>query len=103
MRKGVFSERVYEIVKTIPKGKVATYGQVARLAGRPGAGRAVGTVMSKNTDTKQIPCHRVVGAGGTLNGYAFGTGTDTKRSILESEGVIFKNGKIDLADSAWSK
>ena len=96
-----FTKRVYAIVAGIPKGKVATYGQVALIAGRPGAARAVGMVMSKNKDTKAVPCHRVVASNGALTGYAYGNGIATKKNMLKKERVIFKGEKIDLRVSGW--
>ena len=59
-----FERAVYDAVKRIPEGKVATYGQIARLAGYPGSARAVGNALHKNPDEKNIPCHRVVNASG---------------------------------------
>ena len=94
-----FSDRVYAVVGAIPKGKVATYGQVAALAGSPGAARAVGMCMRHNKDTKKVPCHRVVGSTGLLTGYAYGNGLTTKRKMLESEGVKFKGARVDLTQS----
>ena len=96
-----FSTRVYAVVSGIPKGKVATYGQVAKLAGNPGAARAVGMCMSHNKDTKKVPCHRVVGSTGKLTGYAYGSGLATKKKMLEKEGVVFKGASVDLAKSGW--
>jgi methylated-DNA-protein-cysteine methyltransferase-like protein len=96
-----FRTRVYAIVSAIPAGKVATYGQVAKLAGVPGAARAVGMCMRTNKDTQAVPCHRVVGATGALTGYAYGSGISTKMQRLKKEGVAFKNEKIDLAESLW--
>ncbi|KND49357.1 MAG: methylated-DNA--[protein]-cysteine S-methyltransferase [Parcubacteria bacterium C7867-008] len=98
-----FQSTVYAVVSSIPKGCVATYGQVAALAGRPGAARAVGTCMSSNKDTKTVPCHRVVASNGTLAGYAYGEGLSTKKKLLQKEGVSFKlNGTtVDLAVSQW--
>lgn len=96
-----FTTRVYSIVGKIPKGKVATYGQVAALAGRPGAARAVGNAMRNNKDTKAVPCHRVVGANGALTGYAYGNGMPTKERKLKSEGVKFAGARVDLAASGW--
>lgn len=90
-----FTERVYEIVQKIPRGKVATYGQVARRAGNAKASRAVGMCMRKNTDTKKVPCHRVVSSTGALTGYVFG-GVLVKKKILLSEGVAFKGERVDL-------
>jgi methylated-DNA-protein-cysteine methyltransferase related protein len=96
-----FSHQVYKIVAKIPKGKVATYGQIAKLSGSPLASRAVGMCMRNNTDTKKVPCHRVVGSKGALTGYAYGSGISTKKKLLEQEGVIFKGEKIDLLKSLW--
>lgn len=90
-----FTERVCEIVQRIPRGKVATYGQVARLAGNAKASRAVGMCMHGNTDTKKVPCHRVVSSTGALTGYVFG-GVSAKKKILQSEGVAFKGERVDL-------
>jgi methylated-DNA-protein-cysteine methyltransferase-like protein len=96
----LFQEQIHKAVQKIPKGKVATYGQIARLAGRPKAARAVGMCMSCNTDTKKTPCHRVVGSTGVLTGYAFG-GPKKKKEILEKEGVQFKGTRVDLKLSKW--
>ena len=89
-----FQERVYEVVKRIPKGKVLTYRQVAKLAGRPKAFRAVGNALNKNPDIKNIPCHRVVKSDGSIGGYR--QGTKKKLSLLKGEGVLFKNEKAVL-------
>jgi len=102
MRLTPFSFRVYSIVSSIPKGKVATYGQVARLAGNSAAARAVGAVMRANKDTKTVPCHRVVGSTGALTGYAYGAGVTTKRSLLEREGVLFSGSRVNLSASGWN-
>lgn len=79
-----FSQRVYAVVAKIPKGKVMTYGEVARKAGRPGAARAVGTIMSHNYNPK-IPCHRVVRADGKIGNYNRG-GAPRKLELLWEEG-----------------
>jgi O-6-methylguanine DNA methyltransferase len=77
-----FAKKVYKVVKKIPKGETLTYGQVAVLAGRPGAARAVGNILSKNYDP-QIPCHRVIRADGKLGGY--NRGLPEKARILKIE------------------
>lgn len=92
----MFKEEVYRIVAEIPKGKVATYGQVARLAGNPKAARAVGYFMKVNPNAPVVPCHRVVAADGKLTGYSGVGGIKQKREMLEEEGVIFKGEKVDL-------
>ena len=92
-------ETVYSVVKTIPKGKVATYGQIARLADT--GPRVVGKYLHQNSDPKTYPCHRVVHADGSLApSYAFG-GADKQMQKLKLEGVSFKNHKVDLELSLW--
>lgn len=103
MKSVSFTERVYEVVSRIPAGKVATYGQIARLAGNANAPRAVGMIMRNNTDTRKVPCHRVVGSTGALTGYAYGNGVRTKGDLLKKEGVDFKEQKVDLKKSLWQK
>ena len=103
MKTKSFTDKVYDVVARIPKGKVATYGQVARLSGNAKAFRAVGMAMRNNTDTKAIPCHRVVGVSGALTGYAYGNGIATKREKLEKEGVSFREQKVNLKQSLWRK
>ena len=102
MPKKSFTEKVYDVVKKIPAGKVLTYGDVARLAGNPGAARAVGSAMKHNPDMSIIPCHRVVGSDGKMLGYAFG-GESVKVSMLKKEGVEMKGNKVDLGKSGWKK
>ena len=90
-------EKIYEVVKSIPKGKVATYGQVAILAGNPRWARVVGYALHNNPDPTSIPCHRVVNREGKVaEVYAFGGGY-VQRQLLESEGIVFEpDGRIDL-------
>ena len=95
-----FGKRVYEVVAKIPSGKVATYKQVATLAGNPLAARAVGMLMSRNTNPKKVPCHRVVGAGGALVGYAF-NGPLAKRDKLMKEGVGFSGMRVLMPLHQW--
>lgn len=90
------TKRIYEAVKKIPKGKVATYADVAELAGDRKMARAVGNALHKNPDPSTIPCHRVVNSKGELAGeYAFG-GAWKQAQILESEGVETVDGKVNL-------
>ena len=96
-----FRERVYEVTKKIPRGKVATYGQIAALAGNPKAARAVGSFMRTNTFAPTVPCHRVVASDGKLIGYSAGKGIATKKEMLIAEGVRFKNENVDLTRSQW--
>jgi methylated-DNA-protein-cysteine methyltransferase related protein len=96
-----FQDKVNQIVKQIPAGKVATYKQIAELAGNSQASRAVGMCMSNNRNPQEIPCHRVVASNGNLTGYAFGKGVSTKKEKLEKEGVSFINDRVDLSISQW--
>lgn len=91
--KNAFKERVFAVVSKIPKGKTATYAQVARAAGSPKAARAVGNILARNPHPIRIPCHRVVRADGTAGGYLGKKGSQKKRALLESEGVTFKNNR----------
>lgn len=81
-----FNEQVKTIVRSIPSGQTMTYGAVAKAAGRPGAARAVASVMAKNYDPT-VPCHRVIRSDGSLGDYNRG-GTDEKRRLLTTEGAI---------------
>src|SRR6266436_3959718 len=94
-----FRDKIYDLAKQIPVGKVATYGQLAILAGSPGAARAVGMCMRENKNPSIIPCHRVVASDGKLTGYAFGDGISTKKKKLEAEGVFFVGDTVDLKRS----
>jgi len=89
--------QVYEIVQSIPRGMVMTYGQVAKLCGNPRASRAVGWILHRNPDPALTPCHRVVFKDGSLcSGYAFG-GKDIQRERLVEEGVVFREEyKVDM-------
>ncbi len=90
------TKRIYEAVKQIPKGKVATYGQIAELAGDRKMCRAVGNALHRNPDPEHIPCYRVVNAKGQLSGeFAFG-GAGEQQKLLEADGIIVCNGKVDL-------
>jgi len=94
-----FKDKVYKVVSLIPKGKVATYGQVARLAGNAKAARAVGLLMKINPNAPIVPCHRVVAADGKLTGYSGVGGVEGKRKMLLKEGVTFRGDKVDLTVS----
>lgn len=90
------SKRIYEAVKKIPKGHVATYGQIAELAGDRKMARAVGNALHKNPDPEHIPCFRVVNAKGELSGaFAFGGAREQERLLLE-DGVEVVKGRVNL-------
>ena len=97
----VFNQ-IYNVVQKIPKGKVATYGTVARMAGNPRWSRVVGYALHVNPAPGIIPCHRVVNREGkTAATFAFGGG-DMQRQMLEQEGIVFESdGHIDLSKYGW--
>lgn len=99
---GAFNEAVYEVVRQIPAGRVASYGQVARMVGRPRNARFVGYALHVNPEPGVIPCHRVVFKDGSLAPrFAFG-GEDEQRRLLEAEDVGFlPDGRVDMAHFAW--
>jgi O-6-methylguanine DNA methyltransferase len=88
-----FTARVLSVVRRIPPGRVATYGDVAALAGRPRAARAVGNIM-RECGRADVPCHRVIASGGRLGGYG---GNETlKRALLVAEGVPVRGSRVQL-------
>lgn len=90
------SKRIYEAVKRIPYGHVATYAQVAEAAGDKKMARAVGNALHKNPDPGNIPCYRVVNSKGELSGeFAFG-GVGAQAKLLRTEGIEVIDGKVDL-------
>ncbi|WP_418996815.1 MGMT family protein [Adlercreutzia equolifaciens] len=103
---GDYANRVFAVVRRIPRGKVATYGQVARLIGAPRTARYVGYALHANpepgTDPGCIPCHRVVFKDGRMaTGFAFG-GPDEQRGMLAAEGIAFdEEGRVLMEESQW--
>lgn len=90
------TRRIYEAVKKIPRGKVATYGQVAEMVGNKKMARAVGNALHKNPDPEKIPCYRVVNAKGELAGeFAFG-GEGAQARLLQADGIAVVDGRVDL-------
>lgn len=103
--KNNFFKAVYEVVKMIPRGRVATYGQIARLCGNPRASRAVGYALHVNPYPGEVPCHRVVDRTGRLApAFAFG-GPQIQKQLLEAEGVPSAesdgNWYVDLQQYRW--
>ncbi|TYQ15248.1 UNVERIFIED_CONTAM: methylated-DNA-protein-cysteine methyltransferase-like protein [Acetivibrio alkalicellulosi] len=98
-----YYEKVYKIVSLIPKGKVATYGQIAKLSGFPKRSRVIGYALHKNPYYGEVPCHRVVNRNGEISySFAFG-GEMEQRRLLEQEGIVFEeNGKIKLEKYLWN-
>ncbi len=100
-REGFF-ERVYDMVEQIPRGCVATYGQIAKLVGEPRRARYVGFALHGNPRPGVVPCHRVVFADGRVcEGFVFG-GPEVQRALLEEEGVSFlDDGRVDMGRCRW--
>lgn len=98
--KSVF-EKIYEVVRQIPRGKVATYGQVALLAGNPRWARVVGYALHVNPDPGSIPCYRVVNREGRVSpAFAFG-GENMQILMLEGDGIEVRDGRVDLSLFQW--
>ena len=90
------TKRIYEAVRKIPKGHVATYGRIAEMAGNPRMSRAVGNALHKNPDPEHIPCFRVVNSKGELSGsFAFG-GSRGQAELLKADGIEVVDGRVDL-------
>ena len=97
------TKRIYEAVKKIPKGKVATYGQIAELAGDKRMARAVGNALHKNPDPDNIPCFRVVNSKGELAGeFAFG-GAGEQKKLLMADGIEVTDGRVNLKEYQWEE
>jgi methylated-DNA-protein-cysteine methyltransferase-like protein len=90
-------ERIWQLVFRIPAGRVATYGQISKLSGLPHHARMVGRVLRNLPAGSKLPWHRVVNAEGRLS-----TGGSVQRELLEREGVVFMNGRIDLKQYRWA-
>ncbi len=99
---GRFFESVYALVRRIPRGKVATYGQIARLLGAPGSARIVGWAMHGNPYGSRVPCHRVVQRQGSLSPNYCIPDPGRQRRLLEREGVQFLlDGRVDMGPHQW--
>ncbi len=95
-------QAVYTVVRRIPKGRIATYGQVAALAGMPRAARQVGYALSALESDTRVPWQRVVNARGEVSERTVGSGDVVQRALLEDEGVAFDgSGRISLARYQW--
>ena len=88
-----FNERCYQVLKKVPRGKVTTYREIAKVL-KSKAYRAVGNAMKKNPYAPRVPCHRVISSDGSIGGFA--SGTKKKISMLKKEGIGIEKGKIDL-------
>ena len=102
MDKSAF-ELIYDVVKQIPRGKVATYGQVAALAGNKHWSRVVGYALHANPDPEHIPCYRVVNRLGEVSeAFVFG-GANRQIELLQAEGIEFVDGRVDLVKYQWNQ
>ena len=102
MEKTAF-ERIYDVVKQIPKGSVATYGQVAALAGNKRWSRVVGYALHVNPDPEHIPCHRVVNRYGEVSrAFAFG-GENRQIALLQEEGIVMDGNRVNLSKYQWKQ
>lgn len=96
-------EKIYEVVRQIPKGTVATYGQVAALAGNKRWARVVGYALHVNPNPDEIPCYRVVNREGRLSeAFAFG-GVNQQKILLEKDGVEVVDNHVDMGRYQWKK
>lgn len=95
-------EKIYAVVKKIPKGRVATYGQIAAIAGNPRWSQVVGYALHTNPDPQNIPCYRVVNRSGQLSpAFAFG-GENAQAELLRSDGIeLSEDGTVDLKKYLW--
>src|SRR4051812_46405764 len=90
-----FNQKVWAITARIPKGKITTYGDIAKALGSPQASRAVGNALNRNPYAPGVPCHRVVGSTGALTGFA--GGLDKKRQLLADEGIACEGDRVALS------
>lgn len=94
-------DRIYEVVKRIPRGRVATYGQIAAMVGNPRLSRVVGYALHVNPDPEHIPCFRVVNREGRVSkAFAFG-GENMQIRLLEDEGIELEHDRVDLERFLW--
>ena len=89
----IFQEKVYKILRKVPRGKVTTYKEISKVLKKKSY-RAVGTALNKNPYAPKVPCHRVIKSNGEVGGFAHGT--KKKIQMLKKEGIKIANGKVDL-------
>jgi methylated-DNA-protein-cysteine methyltransferase-like protein len=95
-------EQIYKIVRSIPPGKVATYGQIARMLGQPQAARTVGWAMSDVPEGSDVPWQRVINSRGTISLPPGSSGAALQRALLEEEGIVFdEKGRVNLKVYGW--
>jgi methylated-DNA-protein-cysteine methyltransferase-like protein len=97
-------QRIYKAVKRVPRGRVATYGQIAKLAGLDGHARQVGYALHSLPDRSDIPWHRVINAKGEISARSASDSHELQRMLLEEEGVEFSlDGRVDLKKFRWKR
>ena len=94
------SRRIIDLVRRIPRGRVATYGQIAVMAGMPNGARQVARLLHACSRSHRLPWHRVINASGGISLPA-GSGGDLQRALLEKEGIVFLNREVNLRRHAW--
>lgn len=98
-----FSKKVIALIKAIPTGNVATYGLIAKLAGRPRGSRAVGWLLHSCTKSHKLPWQRVIKSSGQLSFPLLSNAYFLQKNLLEKEGILILNGRIDLKKYLWNK
>jgi methylated-DNA-protein-cysteine methyltransferase-like protein len=98
-----FSQKVIKLIKSIPRGKVATYGLIAKLAGNPLGSRAVGRLLHSSTKKHKLPWQQVIKSGGKLSFAELSDACIRQKELLEMEGIVFTNGHVDLKKYLWQK
>ncbi len=101
MMRKINPQEIYDYLTAIPHGKVVTYGMIGEHLGNKNLARAVGNILHKNPDGTKYPCYKVVSSTGKLaHGYAFG-GAKQQKELLEQEGIVVENDKVDLGKYCW--
>jgi methylated-DNA-protein-cysteine methyltransferase-like protein len=98
-----FSKRVLKVIKSIPEGKVATYGLIARLAGNPHGSRGVAWLLHSCSKSHKLPWQRVLSSKGKISFPEASVSYTLQKQLLQSEGIVFENGRIDLKKYLWKK
>ena len=102
MSKPELNEIIWQVVASIPKGKIATYGQIARIAGFPNHARYVGSTLKKLPKDTSLPWHRVVNGQGKISFPVDSSAYKKQKDLLEKEGALFIRGKLSLANNGWN-
>jgi methylated-DNA-protein-cysteine methyltransferase-like protein len=98
-----FSRKVIKLIRSIPRGKVATYGQIAKLAGKPQGSRGVAWILHSSSRAHALPWQRVLNGKGRISFPEDSREYARQKALLESEGVEFVNGRVDLPEFLWKK